>query len=314
MDLRQLRSLLAVIDHGSFSAAAEALFTVQSNVSGHVGRLEAEVGTTLLDRRSRELTPAGRVVERHSREILRQLEAITDGLAEIEDRIIGDVTCGTTPSVGLRVMPDLLARAASELPEVTVSVVAAHSGALLQQMAAGLLDLAITTFTPSTPDLRSTPLFSEAIVAVMSPFNPLAEINPDADTPGIALQDLAATKVLLPRQDNPIYRHIQAAFATAELRLTDVMEIGSSELVQALAAAELGVAIVPATAATDGIAANTIVREIHDMTPRQVGLSVRTSGSDMRAVEAIEEMVIESTRLAAATMPGCTVSDGSTGS
>ncbi len=39
MDLRQLTTLVAIADHGSFSAAARALYTVQSNVSGHIGRL-----------------------------------------------------------------------------------------------------------------------------------------------------------------------------------------------------------------------------------------------------------------------------------
>ena len=42
MDVRQLAALVAIADHGTFSAAARALFTVQSNVSGHVARLERE--------------------------------------------------------------------------------------------------------------------------------------------------------------------------------------------------------------------------------------------------------------------------------
>ena len=44
MDVRQLAALVAVADHGTFSAAARALYTVQSNVSGHVAKLEREIG------------------------------------------------------------------------------------------------------------------------------------------------------------------------------------------------------------------------------------------------------------------------------
>ena len=40
MDVRQLSALVAIADHGTFSAAAKALFTVQSNVSSHIARLE----------------------------------------------------------------------------------------------------------------------------------------------------------------------------------------------------------------------------------------------------------------------------------
>ena len=56
MDLRQLHALLAVAEHQSFSAAARALHTVQSNVSTHVARLEQEVGSILSDRAQGELT------------------------------------------------------------------------------------------------------------------------------------------------------------------------------------------------------------------------------------------------------------------
>ena len=44
MDVRQLAALVAIADHGTFSAAARALFTVQSNVSSHIARLERELG------------------------------------------------------------------------------------------------------------------------------------------------------------------------------------------------------------------------------------------------------------------------------
>ena len=46
MDVRQLSALVAIADHGTFSAAARALFTVQSNVSSHIARLEKELGVT----------------------------------------------------------------------------------------------------------------------------------------------------------------------------------------------------------------------------------------------------------------------------
>ena len=59
MDLRQLNAIVAIAEHGSFSAAADALATVQSNVSTHVKKLERELGTPLVDRLSGELTEAG---------------------------------------------------------------------------------------------------------------------------------------------------------------------------------------------------------------------------------------------------------------
>ena len=52
MEIRQLEALLAISDHGSFSDAAAALGTVQSNISSRIAKLEAELGTQLVDRSS----------------------------------------------------------------------------------------------------------------------------------------------------------------------------------------------------------------------------------------------------------------------
>ena len=67
MELRQLAALVAVADHGSFSAAADALHTVQSNISNHVARLEKELGVQLIDRQGCLLTEAGAAVAERAR-------------------------------------------------------------------------------------------------------------------------------------------------------------------------------------------------------------------------------------------------------
>src|SRR5260370_16267403 len=69
MDLRQLGALVAVADHRSFSAAARALHTVQSNISTHVARLERELGVTLVDRASGTLTAEGEIVVSRARRV-----------------------------------------------------------------------------------------------------------------------------------------------------------------------------------------------------------------------------------------------------
>src|SRR5258708_39078279 len=67
MDLRQLAALVAVAETGTFSAAADVLHTVQSNVSTHVARLERELGVTLVDRAAGRLTEEGEAVVARAR-------------------------------------------------------------------------------------------------------------------------------------------------------------------------------------------------------------------------------------------------------
>ncbi len=87
MDLRQLTTLVAIADHGSFSAAARALYTVQSNVSGHIARLERELGVTLVDRQRGGLTDDGALVVERARRILHELDDIAAEMASRGDEV-----------------------------------------------------------------------------------------------------------------------------------------------------------------------------------------------------------------------------------
>lgn len=303
MDVRQLEAFLAVVDHGSFSAAAEALFTVQSNVSSHVARLEAEVGQPLLDRRSRELTPAGHAVERRGREVLRQIASIGDELASLEDRVIGEVECGTTPSVGLWVLPQTLAETTRSWPEISVSIVEAQSDALVQRVLNGSLDLAITTNTRSS-EAAVDPLFDEDVVAVLSPEHDLATNE------RVTLGQLASSTLLLPLPDNPLYDHIARAFDQARVPLRNSIEVGSSALVSAMASAGLGVALVPATAAPSSPELDGVRLPISDLPPREVALTTRAGHAQSAAATVVAEILARTARSAASNMPGCRVRAG----
>ena len=56
MEIRQLEALVGIAEHGTFSGAAEALGTVQSNISNRIARLESELGCELVDRASGSIT------------------------------------------------------------------------------------------------------------------------------------------------------------------------------------------------------------------------------------------------------------------
>ncbi len=300
MDIRQLQAFIAVIDHGSFSAAANALYTVQSNVSAHVARIETELDVSLLDRRSRELTSSGRAVERRARAVLAELAAIRDDLAALKDQIIGEVTCGTTPSLGRWILPPTLAVSAAALPDVNVTIVEAQSDVLNQRLETGDVDIAITTGIAASlrgAALRRIPLFDETIVAVMTPGHHLAR------QPHVSLPELSEHKLLVPLPDNPLHRHLAQGFQAADAPLNDAMEVGSSNLIVAMAAAGLGVALVPATAITDNT--GTVQRDITGLLPRRVELVARATPRTTTAVQAFATVVEDAARGAAATMPGC---------
>ena len=125
MDVRQLSALVAIADHGTFSAAARALYTVQSNVSGHVAKLEKELGVRLIDRSQGGLTEEGaRVVER-ARRILHEIDDIAADMASLDDDVSGEARIGVIGTTARWLMPQLLARRRPRHPLVHTIV---HEG------------------------------------------------------------------------------------------------------------------------------------------------------------------------------------------
>ena len=108
MDVRQLSALVAIADHGTFSAAARALFTVQSNVSTHISRLERELGTQLVDRAQGGLTDDGQRVVERARRILREMDEIAADVAPVDGQVTGDVRIGMLGTTARWLLPHLL--------------------------------------------------------------------------------------------------------------------------------------------------------------------------------------------------------------
>src|SRR3954447_565806 len=96
-DVKQLRVLKAVADHGSFSAAADALSYTQPAISQQIAALEKRAGTTLVDRGSRgvRLTDAGRALVEHAEVVLARLAA-----AEAELQAIAGIRRGRRGGAG----------------------------------------------------------------------------------------------------------------------------------------------------------------------------------------------------------------------
>ena len=96
MDFRQLRYFLAVMDAGSFTAAARRLHVSQPALGYQVKQLETRYGAPLLERHSRgvAVTPAGAVLAAHGRKILAEVEAAEAALGDLKAAPAGSVSLG----------------------------------------------------------------------------------------------------------------------------------------------------------------------------------------------------------------------------
>ncbi len=267
MDLRQLNALVAIADHRSFSAAAKALHTVQSNVSAHIARLERELRTTLVDRSNGTLTPAGEAVVDRARRVQRELEALAADVASLDARVSGTVRCGIIGTTARWLAPPLLRSAGIELPGVHLVIVDATTTSLVPGLVDGRLDLAVVNLPLDDPDLDVEPLFDEDSVLVAPPDHPLFS------SPAVSLADLAEHELLLEPPGTAFRDDLDRAAAAAGVTLRAQAEIDGMRLVASLAFQGFGAAVLPASAAPGFVGGAWRRVPISDVAGRSVGLA-----------------------------------------
>src|SRR5215212_1815710 len=144
-DVKQLRVLKAVADHGSFSAAADALSYTQPAISQQVAALEKRAGTTLVDRGSRgvRLTDAGQALVEHAEVVIARLAAAEAELEAIAGIRGGRVRLSSFPTAGASLLPPAVAEFTSRHPEVELSFVESEPEEAAQMLRGAELEIAI---------------------------------------------------------------------------------------------------------------------------------------------------------------------------
>ena len=168
MDLRQIEYFVALYDERSITKAARRLNVVQPALSMQISRLERTFKVKLFERTSRGVVPTdtARTFYNRCQKILSEVYEARGYLRDASGKVTGDLTVGLMPSVANSVLPDVLAEFKSKYPDVTLRIVEAYSGSLLDQLNSGKLDLAVVNNSTSLGRVAVTPLFRDYLVLV----------------------------------------------------------------------------------------------------------------------------------------------------
>ena len=287
MDLRQLNALIAVSEHRSFSAAARALHTVQSNVSTHVARLERELDAVLVDRRTGELTDEGHAVVLRALRVRAELGAIPDDVSALRDDIRGTVRFGIIGTTGRWLVPELLTALKQTYPGVHLVVVDATTTGLLPRLQSGRLTMAVLNLPVQEPELTTTPLFDEERILIVPDAHPLAEFD------RVSLDELSRHEIVLPPEGTLFRSEVDEAAAAAGVTLRPRAELDGMRLLASLAFQGFAPALVPATAAATESGAGWRTVQIDDMSTRSVGLAHRRWTTLSAPARAVKDLVAE---------------------
>jgi len=167
-DLRQLEVFCAVVEERGFSSGAAVVHLTQASVSERIANLEASVGTRLLDRLGRVVTPprAGELLYRRAKELLGRHLEVKQELEEFLGRRRGTLEIGGSTVPGNYILPGLLGRFRSAYPEVTVSVFVGDSSTVTGRVERGELEAGVVGAVMEKEHLEHVPLWQDEVICV----------------------------------------------------------------------------------------------------------------------------------------------------
>ena len=234
--IRVLRTLIAVADHETFTAAADAVHVTHAAVSQQMRGLEEEWGVALFDRGSRtpRLTPLGRELVERARAVVSAYDALVPSVLSGE-ALRGEVLLGALPTTLTGLVPRAVAALKREWPDLHVRVVQGLTHELVAGVERGTLDAAIVSRTPARPSCRWWDVADEPLELLAPPgtagTDPLALLR---DEPFIRFS-----------RDAVVGGLIDAWLHDQRIEVADSMELSSLEAISSMVASGLGVSIAP---------------------------------------------------------------------
>jgi len=240
-ELLDLRALVAIADGKSFLRAAEQLNLSQPALSRRIQKLEATVGTPLLERttRSVRLTPAGQEIVPLIRRLLEEMDGSLLGMMALGERQAGRLTVASIPSATVRFLPDVLERFAQEYRNVRVRVLDLSATECAEAVRTGEAEFGITLPLTSDGDLVFEPLTDDPYGLVCRQDDPLATM----DEPSWA--DLSGRRLITVHMGSGNRTTLEAGLARAGVELRWFYEVTRLTSALALVQAGLGPSVLP---------------------------------------------------------------------
>ena len=249
LDLRQLRYFAAIVDQGSFSRAAEALRIAQPSLSLHVRNMETELGTPLLYRSARGVTPteAGAILLRHARIILGQVTAAEEEIRGHDSDPTGEVRLGLPGTISQILAVPLIRETHARHPRIKLRIAEAMSGFVLDWMREGRIDLAVLYGEARDHGLKTECVLREELHFFGPPDLADRDGLPPAGT-AISFARLLELPLILPSDGHGLRDLLRRYAENSGLTVNTVIDVDSYGNIKALVREGMGYSILPPNA------------------------------------------------------------------
>ena len=202
----QLKIFQSILEHGSFRAAAKALYQTQPALTQSMNELEKMLGTPLLIRGPRgvELTEAGRLFEPRAKLILKELERAVNEVRQFNTLSRGTIEMGSSSLPFLTMLPSAIQRFQTRFPQVNINLTEGQLSALLPELRMGKLDFIIgatSTESALSSEFIEEPFFTAPFCILARRGHPLSHCT--------SLSQLNGAKWYLPTAKIGYYNQLE---------------------------------------------------------------------------------------------------------
>jgi len=287
ISLDRLRTLVAIVDHGSFAAAAQRLHLAPPTVSLHIAELESRIGAPLLSRRRGDVraSAVGEMLVERARRLLAEVESTLDDVSRQVQGLAGRVRLGASTGAIAHLLPRAIEQLRGRHPDIDVQAAVLTSQETLARLAAGKLDVGLVAL-PQAPvaELAIRPWRRDPVMA----FLPAEWRLPARVTPAW----LATRPLILNDAGTRLSRLTSEWFALAGYRPSPRIELNYNDAIKSLVGAGYGAALLPHEAGAPQPDTRIAMRPLRPAVWRELGIAYR-SGQVERATQHVLDALWE---------------------
>ena len=258
MDLHRLAVFVKVYELKSLSRSAEAVYLSQPTVSGHLKKLEDELGIRLFDRLGRGVAPtkAAETLYEYALRLLALRDEALQAVAEVEGKIQGKLNVGASTIPGHYLLPGYLAQINSLHPELNITLLLGDTSSVGGMVERGTAEFGLIGAKLQNANLQQRICCKDRLVLAVSPSDPLSARS------RISAEELKGMPFLLRESGSGTRMSLARSLRELGVKLTDLKvaaEMGSTEAIRQGILAGMGGSVLSRLAVEDDFAAGRLV-------------------------------------------------------
>lgn len=280
MSIRLLKTLVAISEHKTFGAAADAVFITHAAVSQQMKTLEENLQITIFDRsaRSPELTPIGLQLVEKAKKLIFDYDNLVPSIMG-DDIFNGEITLGVVPTSLSALTPKTMSILRAAYPNLRIRIEPCLTNAALTSLVRNSIDAAIVSQSRIYPkDVIFEGVADEPMELITSLQNTQTDVK----------EILETNPYIRFNRDAVVGTNIETWLNSKKIAVYEVMELQSLEAIKSMVHSELGVSIVPRSCVPSPF--DIPVRRMDLMDPkfkRKIGLAYKPTNPKMRAIQEV---------------------------